>query len=196
MQRSPKLKEQLDKAQAELKNMEASMTLDELEAHWKEFLSHLERFWYKSQGHFGRSPKWNAWKVPFQKDREKDPLLKYLKLARGAHEHTLEDIAERRPGSFTLSAGPTGMGTIKNLNLDKGVLTGEVTSGTISVTFSPDRVATLPIKDRGGNCPSPNSHLGQPIDPDNLVALARAGYAYYDRFLIETEKYRVTNGDV
>lgn len=196
MQASPKLKEQLEKAAAKLKAMEQSTTLDELEAHWKDFLSYLERFWYKSQAHFARSPKWKAWKVPFEKDREKDPLLKYLRLARGAHEHTLEEIVAKTPGSIQIGAGPTGSGTIKSLSLDKGILNAEVTSGSISIRVSPDRVATLPVQQRGGECPAPKSHLGNAIDSDNVVALAKAGISYYEKFLNETEKSLVGRSDV
>ena len=196
MQRSPKLREQLDKAAAELKAMEASTSFEELESHWKDFLSQLERFWYKSQAQFSRSPKWKTWKASYQLDREKDPLLNYLKLARAAHEHTLDDIAVKTPGSIGIGAGPTGSGTIRSLTIDKGVISADVTSGTISIKISPNRIATLPIKQRGADCPPPISHLGVSIDPENVVALGAAGYAYYDHFLKEAEAYLVTNSDV
>jgi hypothetical protein len=196
MQHSAKLREQLEKAAAELESMERSKTLDELETHWKEFLSHIERFWYKSQAHFGRSPKWTSWGAKYQRERENDPLLKYLRLARGAHEHTLDDIAARQPGTISIGPGPTGSGTIRNLTIDNGQINAEVTSGTISITVTPDRVATLPIKQRGGDCPPPTTHLGQPINPENVVALAKAGHAYYKHFLAATEGHLVANGDV
>lgn len=196
MQRSSKLQEQLAKAAAEFEAMEQAKTLDDLEAHWKEFLSHLERFWYKSQAHFGRSPKWRNWGAKYQRERESDPLLKYLRLARGAHEHTLDDIAARKPGSIAIGPGPTGSGTVKNLTIDKGQINAEVTSGTIAITVTPDRVATLPIKQRNGDCQPPTTHLGKQVDPESVVVLAKVGLAYYMTFLAATEGHLVTNGDV
>ena len=175
--------------------MQGSTNLDELEQHWKDFLSHLERFWYKSQAHFGRSPKWKSWASSWQRERERDPLLNYLRLARGAHEHTLEEISARKSGSLTITAGPTGGGLLHGFEIANGVLTADVGAGSIQFTFSPDRVVTLPIRSRGEDCPPPTTHLGESVNPENVVEMASAGYKYYERFLTEAEAHLVnTNG--
>jgi len=192
---SPKLREQLEKALSEINAMESSSSFDELETHWKEFLSQLERTWYKAQAHYGKSPKWKGWKGTYANKRKKDPLLLYLCTARGIHEHTLEEITTKNPGSIGIGPGPTGSGTIKHLTINNGVVSANVSSGSISITFTPDKVRILPLKVRGGVCNIPTTHLGNSVDPDNVVSLAKKGAEYYEAFLDDAENHFITKHD-
>lgn len=176
--------------------MHMSGTFDQFEEHWKAFLSHLERVWNKSQAHFGRSPKWKSWKARFEKQRDRDPLLRYLRVARGAHEHTTEDILVKESGFISISAGPTGSGAIRNLSFDKGDWKMELISGSITIITSPDHARPLPVKERGRVLSVPTSHLGKTVDPSDLIGLATTGLAYYEKFLEEAESFFVTEHDV
>jgi hypothetical protein len=173
--------------------MEQSSTLDVLEYLWKEYLTHLERVWYKAQAHYRKSPKWPNWRQKYEKERKNDPLLSYLRTARGKHEHTLEEITSQDTGSIQIAAGATGTGTVKNIAINNGVLSADVTSGTISIIFDPAKVRILPLVYRGRNYEVPKTHLGSALDPDNVIDLAKKGAEYYERFLNEAEEYFTTN---
>jgi hypothetical protein len=95
MKHSDQLKIELSKAREAIKSMRNAKTIDEFEESWKTFLGRLERVWSKSINHFGKSPKWNGWKGKFESLRKSDPLLSYLVNARGAEEHTVNEIIKR-----------------------------------------------------------------------------------------------------
>ena len=190
MQPSPKPKEELAKAATAIEAMEKSHSLVELEEHWKDFLGRIERVWFKAQAHYGKSPKWNGWKGIYEGQRSSDPLLSYLRSARGADEHTIAEIVESQPGSMTILPGSTGSGTIRNLRIESGVVSAE-TTGTIKLEFKPDRIRLLPVTNRGVTYTVPTSHLGAAVDPDNVVAIAKAGVVYYEKLLHAADKFFV-----
>ena len=105
MQSSPKLQEELSRARDLVAAMEGSGTLSELEDHWKEYLGRLERVWFKAFAHYKRSPKWQGWQARFEKERKNDPLLSYLRNARGADEHTVSDIVEHQQSHIAIVPG-------------------------------------------------------------------------------------------
>jgi hypothetical protein len=170
--------------------MESSESLEDLEDCWKEYLGRVERVWYKSSAHFKKSPKWNNWKVSFEKQRSTDPLLSYLRNARGADEHTVADIAEYHDGIISIVAGEGGGGTIRNLRISNGHVTAE-TTGSVNVVFNPFRIRLLSVTNRGVVYPVPNSHNGAPIDPENVIAVAKVGLVFYENFLTEAENFFV-----
>ena len=178
-----KLSAQLAKARAEITAMEQSKTLEELEEHWKEFLSQLERVWYKTNACFARSPGWKKWVEPYAKQRNDDKLLRYLGEARGRHEHTVEDITAKKPGKMSIAAGPTGSGIIRGISIVDGKLDVEMASGSAKVKFSPGNVRLLPITKREGSIPIPRSHRGDEIDPEDIIELARHGYDFYEQLV-------------
>lgn len=170
--------------------MELSGSLDDLEGYWKEYLGRVERVWFKSYAHFKKSPKWNAWQDVYEKQRRTDPLIAYLRNARGADEHTVADIVEHQQGNIAIVPGEGGGGTIRNLRITDGLVTAE-TTGSVKVVFNPSRIRLLPVTNRGVTYPVPTSHNGAPIDPENVIAVAKAGLAFYDKFLTDAEKFFV-----
>lgn len=113
MQSSPQIHAALDR-------LNRSQSLEEVEEHWKELLFRLERVWYKCESHFKHSPKWNGWKGKYEKYIKIDPVLAYLINARGAHEHTVEEIVKKDPGSISIGAGNEGSVHIKRLMVANG----------------------------------------------------------------------------
>lgn len=170
--------------------MEESETLAELEESWKNFLWRLERVWFKATAHFGKSPKWNGWKGTYEGQRKSDPLLSYLRNARGADEHTVTDIIVTEPGSMSILAGSTGSGTIRNLQIQDGMVSAE-TTGSINLEFKPALVRLLPITNRGVKYPVPTTHLGDAVQPENVIAVARTAINYYAKFLEAADKFFV-----
>ncbi len=191
MQPSPKIHAELSRCEDLLRRLTGSKSLDEAEENWAAFLSRLERVWNKCEAHFRRNPKRNGWKGKYETARKSDPLLAYLIHARGAEEHTVEDIVARsRPGSVSIAAGTTGSAHIRRLAFTpEGIeFDGE---GSLSITFAPERLALLPVTNRGRTYAVPTEHLGRPISAANLVEVATAGLNFYRAVATETEGFLV-----
>ena len=148
-------------------------------------MSRLERLWFKAFAHYKRSPKWQRWQERFAKDRKDDPLLSYLRNARGADEHTVSDIVVRHQSNIEIVPGRQG-GIIRNLRIGDGIVSAE-TTGTVGVVFNPARIKLLPVVNRGVNFEVPRLHLGIAIDPENVASIAEIGLQYYENFLNEAE---------
>jgi hypothetical protein len=189
MQPSAHIQQELARCDELIIHLQTSKSILEVEEHWKRFLYHLERVWYKCESHFGKSPKWNGWKGKFEAIRKGDPLLLYLTNARGAEEHTVEDIVERNPGGLGIAAGPTGSAHIRRLQIgpDGVKFEGE---GTLSVTFVPASIRPKPIVNRGRTYAVPNTHRGNLLDP-GLLPMAIAGLAYYKALVNAAEAHFV-----
>lgn len=170
--------------------MRDSKTLGEMEEHWKEFLSRLERVWNKAANHFGKSPKWNGWQGSFLKLRKTDPLLAYLINARGADEHTISDITKNEPGFIGMNPGPSGVLHIKSIQTINGVTHIDADSDAVIHVHQP-HIKLLPILNRGVSYEVPVKHLDQPIDPNNLIDIAEKAIAFYDSFLSAAENFFV-----
>jgi len=181
----PKLGQELSRAREAVEAMKRSGNLPDLEEHWKDYLGRIERVWFKASAHYKKSPKWQPWQGAFEKARRDDPLLAYLRNARGADEHTVSDIVEHQHEHIAIVPGEHG-GTIKNLRISGGVATAE-TTGAVGVVFHPDRIKLLPVVNRGVKYDVPRQHQGRTIDPDNVISVAEAGLAFYERFLQDAE---------
>ncbi|MBC7622204.1 MAG: hypothetical protein H7232_02330 [Aeromicrobium sp.] len=168
--------------------MKTSATLPELEDNWKEYLGRLERVWFKAFAHYKKSPKWHRWQEHFEKERKDDPLLSYLRNARGADEHTVADIVEQTPGLIEIVPGELG-GTVARVQItSNGVVTAE-TTGTAGVVFNPARIKLLPIVNRGVTFGVPTRHQGITLNPENIVSVAEVGLHYYEKFLNEADTF-------
>jgi hypothetical protein len=189
VQSSPKLQEELSRARNSVAAMKASGTLSELEDHWKEFFRRLERVWFKAFAHYKKSPKWQGWQARFEKERKDDPLLSYLRNARGADEHTVSDIVEHQQSHIAIVPGEQG-GTIRNLRISGDVATA-ATTGAVGVVFNPARITLLPVVNRGITFDVPRQHQGNTLHPENVVSVAEAGLRYYERFLVEADAFFV-----
>lgn len=190
MQDSHKPEKELEKAQHALDLMRRSNKLGEFEEHWKEFLGRLQRVWNKACDQFRRNPKWNGWKGTYEQARKEDPLLSYLINARGADEHTVGEITEREGGSIGINPATGNSLYIERLEIKDGGISIK-SPQNLRIDFIPGRVKLLPVTNRGRVYPVPTDHLGNPIDPSNVIAIAELALQYYTKFLEEARAYFV-----
>ncbi len=190
MQHSDQPGLELAKARTAIDSMKNAKTLDEFEENWKAFLGRIERVWAKGFGHFGKSPKWNGWQGKFEPLRRSDPLLSYLVNARGADEHTVNEIVGRAPGGVGINAAEGNSLYIEHMTINNGNIYIK-SPQKIRVDLIPTRTTLLPVLNRGRTYPVPTVHLGKPVDPNNVIAIAEAGAAFYERFLSEAEAFFV-----
>lgn len=191
MQSSPNIHAELRRCTELLDQLGAASSPEDLEEKWQRFLGHLERVWNKCENHFGRSPRWNGWKGRYEKQRKADPLLSYLTNARGAHEHTVASITEKKPASIGIGAGRGSSVFIKHLEISPdGNISGDW-DGELAVTFTPAQVAATAITNRGRTYVVPTSHLGDRLPDTSLSSLGRAGFAYYQSLVEEADRFFV-----
>lgn len=169
---------ELSRAEAALQAMEASEDLEAFERHWQEFLHRLERVWIKCTAQYKSSSRWQCWSGDMVRLRRNDPLLSYLKNARDADQHTLSAITARSPSELTLTAGgPQGRVLIKRITIDGDGQLAMEGDGVLNVVFRPEQTQLMPVVNRGRTYPVPRSHLGRPINPEDVLAVAHAAWA-------------------
>lgn len=194
MQRSSKPRQELERAREAIVRMRAASNHREFEDAWKECLSRLERAWNKVQCHFKQSPKWNSWAGKYMKQRREDPLLKYLTNARGADEHTIGEITELAPGSMTIGA-TGGVMRLYGLRMSSSAVVVDAAPASpgarLVIAFNPEKTRLLPVINRGVRYDVPTMHLGNAIDPNDVLTIAACGAKYYSGLLDEADAYFV-----
>ena len=61
----------------------------------------------------------------------------------------------------------------------------------IKVDFLHSRTTLIPVVNRSRTDLVPTAHLGKPVDPRNVIAIAEAGMQLYERLLSEADKFFV-----
>jgi len=84
-------------------SMISAKSLDEFEIKRKEFLGCIEKVWIKTERSCQEIvKKFQPWQGKYSALRKKDMLLRYLKQARDADNHSIQDITAIKPGSRTI----------------------------------------------------------------------------------------------
>jgi hypothetical protein len=190
MKYSDQPRKEVAQALSSIEAMKKSFSLDEFEENWKSFLRHIERIWNKVAHHYGKSPKWNGWKGKYEQLRKKDPLLSYFINARGAEEHTVNEIVSRDPGGIGINPAEGNSLYIEKMTINNGNITVK-SPQKIRVDFIPAKTKLVPVLNRGRTYPVPETHLGNKIDSTNVIEVAEHGARFYVSFLNDVEAYFV-----
>ena len=183
-------KKELKHARESLELMKNSKTMDEFERNWKKFLNHIEKNWKKTERECQDfKKKFEPWQGSFTRKRRIDPLLIYLKQARDADEHTINEIVERKHSSMSIKqAHNNRTHFIKKMVIKNGKL--ETYEGDpIRIEFTPGRVRAIAFTNRNKIFSIPTVHEGMPIkDNDNPIELAKLGLKFYTDYLKQAEE--------
>jgi hypothetical protein len=186
MQKSEQPHIELKLAMLSIDAMKTAASLDDFEESWKTFLHRIERIWNKVANHYGKSPKWNGWQGKFLKLRKEDPLLSYLINARGAEEHTVDDIVTRQAAGIGIGPAEGNYLYIEHMTID-GPNISIKSPQKIKIDFIAERTVPLPVKNRGRVYSVPISHLGNVIDSSSVIFIAEAGLNFYLELIKEVE---------
>jgi hypothetical protein len=184
--------EQLEKAASFIEAMKSSKSLPEYEQNWKEFLHNLERAWNKLTSHLKRSPKYQGWneRGRTEKIRRQDPLLCYLVNARGADEHSVEDITRSEPGGIGINPASGRALHINKLEMKNSRMTID-SDQPIKIVFVPGKIRLLPVANRGRTYPTPTAHLDKDLDSNDPIKIAELGVEFYRDYFKKAEAYFV-----
>lgn len=176
---------ELEQAKRTVEAMRQANSLVQFEQAWKGYLHHIERVWYKTDSYFNKEAIWRSRKKQVERQRNNDPLLLYLTVARGADEHTIEEIVDKKPGYIAINpVEPGGMLHIDLLEIKGPKMTIQSVHPFRLESQSPHLVLR-PIRRREKVVTVPMAHLGSAIDQNDIVGIAQKGINFYEKVLIE-----------
>ena len=163
MQKTTKIYDELDRAKHLLFVLNSAQSLDLFESAWRDFLYRLERVWDKAEAHYGRSPKWSGWSGKYKVLRSTDPLLLYVRQARNAEQHSVEEVTTQVEGGFGIGLG-TGVDSaaINHLEISDGKIQSQDVSPGMLIAPLPRFVRLLSVTNRHRSYAPPTVHLGKP----------------------------------
>ena len=109
---------------------------------WREFLRHIERFWTKTRVAVKHSTGWGNIESEISHLRKTDPVLLYLRHARNADEHSIQELASDWDAK---------------LKVDR-------VGAELHISWQPWDRPLLPVRNRGVTYNPPRSHLGKSIE--------------------------------
>lgn len=182
---------ELQSARIALERMRDAKDFALFEGEWRSFLNSLEKSWKKAeracqiiQGDFQK------FQAKYHAMRKKDMLLRYLKQARDADNHSIQEVVENLPGIYTfqLPGGP-GIGYVERLVIGGDGRVAEYRGNRIpTITESPPQINVVKIQNSGVWFNPPTSHLGTKLSTLDPVELGEIGLRFYCDFLAEIEK--------
>lgn len=165
--------------------MVSAESYEEYEESWSDFLNRLEKIFEKlDKACFPIRSKFISLISRENMLRGSDPLLQYLKQARNADTHTIQEIAQRVPGSYAVGFDMTqgGEGTyIESLKIVNGSVTEYKGSHPLVITFTPESVEVKEVVNRQQRYAPPTTHLGKPLDTRHPTELAKLGIEFYQQ---------------
>jgi hypothetical protein len=170
-------------ANIDIEAMKNAKNLADLREAWISFLKNINRSFNKAQAELDDVRKFRGWT---ERGRvleliRQDPLLAYLKNARGAEEHGIKPLAKETPDSYTFKMNPGSRGFfVKKVEFrPDGYTNVEGVQGDVEVQVTPPKFELVPVTNRGRTYFVPVTHLGVPLSSAFPVALAEAGYLFY-----------------
>lgn len=178
-----------------VKSMKAAKSMDEFESEWRQYLNAIEKLWQKTERccQHVRSA-FQPWQGRYHSLRRKDMLLRYLKQARDADNHSIQDVAVIKPGSRGYRfINPRG-GLIKHMEIRNGQVV-HYEGDPMVVEETPPHPVAVPVKNNGEWYNPPSIHLDKPVANHHPTLLAELGIEFYSNFLKEVEhKFFTSNG--
>lgn len=181
---NPKIQEMVDLAALDVKRLREAASAPQARQAWTDFLEHANRAINRLEGYSRRTKQLAKYKALVSDEVWASPLTKYMRVARNAHEHGVEDLEMSAPhldrivhdNGFILGAplimakGPNGEDVFMS---PVGPTTLEGPPGARIVTVAPT-IRMLPIMSpRGEQVMPPGLALIAEDEPETAAA-ARA----------------------
>jgi len=180
-------KKELESARRALKLMKNTESFDIFDEEWRDFLNCLEKLWNKTErGCQHVKNKFQPWQGKYTALRRKDMLLRYLKQARDADNHSIQEVAEVKPGRRTMNFANPGGGYIKSMSIRNGQIE-HYEGDPMIITDHPATIEAIKVKNSGKWYNPPNTHLNQPVISHHPIVIAELGLSFYECFIKETE---------
>lgn len=179
---------ELAAARRAIEGMRTANGMDEFESHWRIFLNAIEKVWQKVEGccqpvRIAFQP----WQGRYQALRKTDMLLRYIKQARDADNHSIQDITAFQAGSRAMRfVNPRG-GHIKRMQISGGQIVHYEGDPMIVEDHPPHPIAVR-VKNHGEWFNPPSTHLGHPVPNQHPVLLAELAHKFYSSYIDEVDR--------
>jgi hypothetical protein len=114
-------------------------------------------------------------------------LLRYLKHARDADTHSIQEVAEVKAGHRSMNFANSSGGYIKSMVVRNGEV-DHYEGDPMIVTDHPATIEAVKVKNSGNWYNPPNTHLGESVISNHPVVIGELGLGFYEKFLRETEE--------
>src|SRR5258708_38096014 len=165
MSRIKAARKELQLAQQALAKLRTAPDLEKLDSSWVEFVLCLERSWNKVRADMKKYSKWQGWvgRGHMEQMRTTDPLVAYLRFARGVAEHGIAEITIKEKGSWQMRpiAGTT-TAHIDELEINSRGEIAKYKGSPMEISMKPAQLKLAPVEFRGVTYSVPTSHAGQP----------------------------------
>ena len=179
---------ELASAKRALGQMQAAPSFEIFEEEWRDFLNCLEKVWVKAErGCQQFRNKFEPWQGRYTAMRRKDMLLRYLKQARDADNHSIQEVAEIKPAHTTMNFANSGGGYIERMEIRNGKIV-HYEGDPMIVESHPPTVEAVRVKNHGKWFNPPTQHLGDRVESTHPAHVGELGIAFYEVFLHEAEK--------
>lgn len=179
---------ELAAARRAIEGMRTANGMEEFESHWRIFLNAIEKVWQKVEGCCQpvRSA-FQPWQGRYQALRKTDMLLRYIKQARDADNHSIQDITAFQAGSRAMRfVNPRG-GHIKRMQISGGQIVHYEGDPMIVEDHPPHPIAVR-VKNHGEWFNPPSTHLGHPVPNQHPVLLAELAHKFYSSYIDEVDR--------
>jgi hypothetical protein len=183
-------KSELRSAERAITRMKESKNFSEFENAWKDFLTTLEKVWIKTERVCQEvRNKFQPWQGYYKKIRRKDLLLRYLKHARNADHHTIQEGIKHTPGRTTFNPAHGNSWHIDKLVITNGKVTEYSGDKPMRVEHYPSKIELLKVEDSGNWYKPPKKHNGEriPLKNRNPISISELGLKFYEGFVKECE---------
>lgn len=177
--------------------MAVTRNYEEFEDIWERFLNDCNAFFDLLYVATKANQRARTWYGEKQRQRRKDPLLKYLWEARNSNEHSVADTTGHMPGSYLI--GIPGPGRSSSIRIS-GTIGGPNENFTVTSMdglpvhsiVQPSYAVLLPVTARDKTIYAPpTSHLGDALSDTTPRNVARLAVAYMDAIFSEAAALRV-----
>jgi len=181
-------KKELAAAKRALESMKNATSFDVFEEEWRDLLNCLEKLWNKvERGCQHERSTFQPWQGQFSNLRRKDMLLRYLKQARDADNHSIQEVAEVKPAHRTVNFANRDGGYIEHMEIRNGEVV-QYRGDPVVVTDHPPVVEAIKVKNSGNWYNPPTSHLDTLVQSRHPVVLGKLGIQFYESYLNEAEE--------
>lgn len=189
----PKL--ELKKAEAAIEKMETATEFEDFEIGWTDYLAAVEKLWVKAERECQSiKNQFQPWQGQYTNTRKKDPLLIYIKQARDADQHSVQELIDKVPENKEFIPDNLDLPpvyeipriTLYKVEGDKMIEVKNPNPGVYRITAR--HVLAKAFINSGVVYTVPRFHKGKAIKNETSpTVLAKLALEFYRSFLIELE---------